>query len=246
MTRTTKTALALCVVLLGAAIEARAECKYVRGGITETCIPSNDPLGRLLGTVTGVLNGASTVFITSLNPVRSYDVFVTTSGDMLIAIGAPTRTPVPGEAGEFITHVDLTVILGVGQVRRGDRSDDIRRSVSHWHCPANRRADLQGDRLRSECQRRRQLNFRQDAVFRPVGVPGVSSSAIRDERNRAGRVRGLGLGARGDRGRRRIRSSAKPLESTAVAVEFSEGSTETRGLPWAGRYNARRRNARMA
>jgi hypothetical protein len=66
-------------------------------------------LGSLLGNVTGVLNGASTVFITSLNPVTSYDVFVTTSGDMLIAIGAPTRTPVPGEPGEFITHVDLTI-----------------------------------------------------------------------------------------------------------------------------------------
>jgi hypothetical protein len=34
---------------------------------------------------------------------------------MLIAIGAPTRTPVPGEAGEFITHVDLTVIGGSGK-----------------------------------------------------------------------------------------------------------------------------------
>jgi hypothetical protein len=105
----------LCVVLLGAAIEARADCKNVRGGITETRIPSNDALGRLLGNVTGVLNGASTVFITSLNPVTSYDVFVTTSGDMLIAIGSPTRTPVPGEPGEFTTHVDLTVIGGSGK-----------------------------------------------------------------------------------------------------------------------------------
>jgi hypothetical protein len=115
MTKTTKTALALCVVLLGAAIEARADCHYVRGGITETRIPSNDASGRFLGNVTGVLNGASTVFITSVNPVTSYDVFVTTSGDMLIAIGSPTRTPVPGEPGEFITHVDLTVIGGSGK-----------------------------------------------------------------------------------------------------------------------------------
>lgn len=65
MTRTTKTALALGVMLLGAAIEARADCQYVRGGITETRIPSNDQLGRLLGIVTGVLNGASTVYVTS-------------------------------------------------------------------------------------------------------------------------------------------------------------------------------------
>jgi hypothetical protein len=82
MTRNTKTALALCVVMLGTAIEARADCKHVRGGIAETRIPSNDPLGRLLGTVTGVLNGASTVFITSPPPnVTSYDVFLTTAGD---------------------------------------------------------------------------------------------------------------------------------------------------------------------
>ena len=98
MMRNAKTALALCVVMLGTAIEARADCKYIRGGIAETLIPSNDPIGRLLGTVTGVLNGASTVFITSPPPnVTSYDVFVTTAGDVLIATGVSApRTPVPG------------------------------------------------------------------------------------------------------------------------------------------------------
>ena len=110
----TKIALALSVAVLGTAIEARADCQYVRGSIAETRIPSNDPFGRLLGTVTGVLNGASTVFITSLSPVASYDVFLTTSGDTLIATGTPTRTPIPGEPGEFTTHVDLTVIGGSG------------------------------------------------------------------------------------------------------------------------------------
>jgi hypothetical protein len=115
MTRNTNIALALGVALLGTAIEARADCQYVRGSIAETRIPSNDQFGRLLGTVTGVLNGASTVFITSLNPVRSYDVFLTTAGDTLIATGIPTRTPVPGQPGEFITHVDLTVIGGSGK-----------------------------------------------------------------------------------------------------------------------------------
>jgi hypothetical protein len=112
----TKVALALCLAVLGTAIEARADCQYVRGGITETRIPSpNDPFGRLLGIVTGVLNGASTVFITCLSPTASYDVFVTTQGDTLIAIGAPTRTPIPGEPGEFTTHVELTVIGGSGK-----------------------------------------------------------------------------------------------------------------------------------
>ena len=116
MKRNTKTALALCVVMLGTAIEARADCKYIRGGIAETAIPSNDAFGRLLGTVTGVLNGASTVFLTTPPPnVTSYDVFLTTAGDVLIATGAPTRAPVPGEPGEFISHVDLTVVGGFGK-----------------------------------------------------------------------------------------------------------------------------------
>ena len=34
---------------------------------------------------------------------------------MLIATGVPTRTPVPGEPGEFISHVDLTVVGGSGK-----------------------------------------------------------------------------------------------------------------------------------
>jgi hypothetical protein len=106
----------LGVALLGTAIEARADCHYLRGSIAETRIPSNDPLGRLLSTVTGVLNGAGTVFITSPPPnTASYDVFVTTAGDVLIATGVPRRTPIPGQLGEFVTHVDLTIIGGFGK-----------------------------------------------------------------------------------------------------------------------------------
>jgi hypothetical protein len=115
MTRHTQLALMLCVAAAGTAVEARADCHNVRGSIAETSIPSNDQFGRLLGTVTGVLNGASTVFITSRTPVQSYDVFLTTAGDVLIATGLPRRTPVPGEPGEFITHVDLTVVGGSGK-----------------------------------------------------------------------------------------------------------------------------------
>jgi hypothetical protein len=116
MTRTTKTAVVLCVVLLAAAIEARADCKYVRGSIAKTRISLGTEPTRLLGTVTGVLNGAVTVTILSPPPnVRSLDIFVTKSGDVLRAEGLPTRTPVPGEPGEFITHVDLTVVGGSGK-----------------------------------------------------------------------------------------------------------------------------------
>ncbi len=63
-----------------------------------------------------MLNRASTVFITSPPPnVTSYDVFLTTAGDVLIATGVPTRTPVPAEPGEFISHVDLTIVGGFGK-----------------------------------------------------------------------------------------------------------------------------------
>ena len=100
----------------GTAVEAGADCHKLRGSIAETSIRSNDQVGRLLGTVTGVLNGASTVFITSPPPkLTSYDIFLTTAGDVLIATGVPTRPPVPGEPGEFISHVDLTVVGGFGK-----------------------------------------------------------------------------------------------------------------------------------
>ena len=104
---------------LGAAIEARAECQggqYLRGSIAETRIASPNE-GRLLGTVTGVLNGASTVFTTGMPPnVTSFDTFVTTQGDMLTATGRPTRTPIPGAPpGEFTVHVDLTITGGSGK-----------------------------------------------------------------------------------------------------------------------------------
>ena len=116
VTKHTQLALMLCVAVAGTAVEARADCHYVRGAIAETKIPSNDQFGRFLSTVTGVLNGASTVFVTSPPPnVRSYDVFVTTAGDVLIATGVPSRMAVPGEPGEFITHVDLTVVGGAGK-----------------------------------------------------------------------------------------------------------------------------------
>jgi hypothetical protein len=42
-------------------------------------------------------------------------VFLTTSGDTLIAIGTPMRTPIPDQPGEFNTHVDLTIVGGSGK-----------------------------------------------------------------------------------------------------------------------------------
>jgi hypothetical protein len=99
--------------------------QYVRGGITKTVIPSpNDPFGRVLGNVNGVLNGARTAVITSRNPANatSSDVFVTKGGDMLTATGAVTLTAVPGKPpGEFTSNATLTGHRGIGQVRRSYR-----------------------------------------------------------------------------------------------------------------------------
>ena len=118
MTRNATTALAVCVVLLGTAIEARADCQYVRGSISETKISLGTEPTRNLGTVTGVLNGAVTVTLLSLPPnvVRSLDIFVTKSGDVLRAEGLPTRTAIPGAPpGEFTSHVDLDIKGGFGK-----------------------------------------------------------------------------------------------------------------------------------
>jgi len=112
----------MSLAALGTAIEARADCRHVRGGITETIIPApNDPLGRTLGIVTGVLNGASTAVVTSSSPdglnATSFDVFVTNAGDILTATGAVTLTPVPGSSSEFRENATLTITGGSGKYK---------------------------------------------------------------------------------------------------------------------------------
>jgi hypothetical protein len=122
MKRNTTIALALCLAMLGTAIEARADCKHLRGSDVETIIPSpNDPLGRTLGIVNGVLNGASTAVVTSSSPdglnATSFDVFVTNGGDMLTATGVVTLTPAPGSSSEFTENAILTITGGSGKYK---------------------------------------------------------------------------------------------------------------------------------
>jgi hypothetical protein len=116
-----KIALVLCFAALGTAFQARADCRYVHGSITETVIPApNDPFGRVLGNVLGVLNGANTAIVTSVTPsgsggldATSSDVYLTNQGDMLTGTGAVTLTPAPGgPAGEFVVYVTLTITGG--------------------------------------------------------------------------------------------------------------------------------------
>ena len=119
MKRNTKLALALCLAVLGTAV-ARADCQHVSGTITETQIPApNDPLGRSLANVYGVLNGANTAVITSSSPdglnATSLDVFLTTRGDVLTATGAVTLTPIPDNSNDLTLFVTLTVTGGSGK-----------------------------------------------------------------------------------------------------------------------------------
>ena len=91
---------------------------------------------------TGVLNGASAIYLTTPPPnVTSYDVILTTAGDVLIAAGVSApRTPVPGEPGEFISHVDLTIVGGFGKYPEATGTMTFDGRVSHGHGPANRQS----------------------------------------------------------------------------------------------------------
>ena len=60
MRGSTQIALVVSLAVFGAAVEARADCQYVRGSIAETRISLGTEPTRFLGTVTGVLNGAVT------------------------------------------------------------------------------------------------------------------------------------------------------------------------------------------
>lgn len=128
MKKFSKAASILCLAVCGIVTSAVAsECKNVSGNIDETIIPApNDPFGRTLGTVEGVLNGSSTVIITSFTPfppapfitlaITSLNVFRTKDGDTLIGTGAGTITPIPGKPpGEFFENVTITIVGGSGK-----------------------------------------------------------------------------------------------------------------------------------
>ena len=114
--RGTQITLALCLAVFGTAIQARADCQSLVGSMTETIIPPapNDPYGRALGIVNGVLNGASTSVVTSPDGSTSSDVIVTNRGDILTGTGAITLTPVPGSS-DFTVNVILTITGGSGK-----------------------------------------------------------------------------------------------------------------------------------
>ena len=78
---------------------AQQTCTNVSGRIFERVLPNNaapnDQLGRVLGTVTGSLEGAKTAMITSdprVNPISTIDTFGSDKG-LLVLSGRATLTP---------------------------------------------------------------------------------------------------------------------------------------------------------
>lgn len=113
------------VAAVSAASDAQAQnCTNVSGRIFERVLPNNavpnDPAGRVLGVVTGSLEGAETAILTSdprRNPIGTINAFSSDRG-IVVASGSAVFTPmgnVPG--GPFIVYdtLDLTVTLGTGE-----------------------------------------------------------------------------------------------------------------------------------
>ena len=166
MTRNANIALALCC---GAARHGHrgtgGRCQYVRGSIAETRISLGHGTGQISGHCDWRVERRrhGDLAQRAAQRLRSLDIFVTKSGDVLRTEGLPTRTPIPGAPpGEFTVTRGPGYHWGMGQVRRSVRHDGIRRTGSHPRCPANHRFRLQGDRVRSEHQSRSELTLSSD------------------------------------------------------------------------------------
>jgi hypothetical protein len=109
----------VCLAAFSLVSAARAEddgrCKDVNGHDFATLIPApNDPLGRVLGSSTGDLKAAISVFQTS--PTTAVGVWVLGPQDILIFNGAFSVTPIPGApVGTVSLSATLTVAGGTGE-----------------------------------------------------------------------------------------------------------------------------------
>src|SRR5579862_3932419 len=112
----------LAVSAVGAA-RAEAGCTTIGGKFTELILPQasapNDPNGRILGTVDGSLEGATTAFLTSLTPelngglhVTTYDTFATLEGNQIFAVGDGHWVFI--KSGFYKVSLTLTIVGGTG------------------------------------------------------------------------------------------------------------------------------------
>jgi hypothetical protein len=99
---------------IGGNVRAQSGCQTVQGKILDVQVPApNDPLGRVLGTVTGALFGSKTSILLTLQPgapgtlvFESQDIFVEKAGDMLVTTGSGVFTFIgPGTVSEVLTLV---------------------------------------------------------------------------------------------------------------------------------------------
>ena len=113
-------------LVLGTAAPARAaengQCQTVTGKGQWTLIPSNDPLGRVLGPTTGNLKASVSATLLTLVPgpngiaATSDEVWVLGPQDVIRFAGAATFTPIAGAPdGTVADSLTLTVVSGTGQ-----------------------------------------------------------------------------------------------------------------------------------
>ena len=114
-------AMAAAPGLGGGEAVAATTCSDISGRLNEFILPASaapgDPFGRILGTVKGSLEGATTAFLTSLVPSQNGDLritvndtFVTLEGNQLFTQGAANWTLV--KTGFY--QVDLTLVIAGG------------------------------------------------------------------------------------------------------------------------------------
>jgi hypothetical protein len=108
-------AIGVCLALTvgGKVTQAEPGCKIVSGKILEVQIPAPNDIppgafGRVLGSVTGSLNGSKTAILRTPPalgiPITTQDIFVTTEGDLLVTNGVAIFTGVaPGTVSDVLT-----------------------------------------------------------------------------------------------------------------------------------------------
>ena len=108
----------MCLAAFSSVSAAWAEddrCKDVNGQFVLTAIPApNDPLGRVLGSSTGDLKAAISVF--QISETLGVGVWVLGPQDILIFNGSVSVTPIPGApVGTVSFSATLTVAGGTGK-----------------------------------------------------------------------------------------------------------------------------------
>jgi hypothetical protein len=116
----------LCAAATPAAAQSSRVCEEMSGKLNEFILPQaaapNDPFGRILGTVRGSLQGATTAFLTSFQPSPSGDIkitvndtFSTEAGNQLFTQGSALWSTI--KPGFLAVDLTLAVAGGTGKFR---------------------------------------------------------------------------------------------------------------------------------